>query len=67
MVAALAVFTVGTGVLLARRSLAGRLVRSTGFLLNRPLDPDRVAAGLGAAGLGVAAFGVALALGRLLR
>ena len=67
MVAALAVFAVGTGVLLARRASARTLVRYTGFLLNKALDPDRVAAGLGAVGLGLATFGVALALGGFLR
>jgi hypothetical protein len=62
MAAAVTVLALGIGLILVRRPWARTLVRYTGFLVNRALDPDRVAAGVGAVGLALAGFGLALAL-----
>jgi hypothetical protein len=65
MGAALTVMALGIGLILLRRPWSRTLVRYTGFLVNKALDPDRVAAGVGAVGLGLAGFGLALALAAL--
>lgn len=62
MAGALALMAVGVGLVLVRRPWSRTLVRYTGFLVNRPLHPDAVAAWLGALGLLAAAVGAALAL-----
>jgi hypothetical protein len=65
MTAASVLIALGAGLFLVRRPWARRLVRHTGFLTNRALDPDRVAAWLGGTGLLLAALGGVLAgLGR---
>jgi len=63
MTAALVLIALGVGLVLVRRPWARSLVRYTGFLVNKALDPDRVAAGVGTVGLALAGFGLALALG----
>jgi len=62
MAGSLALMAQGIGLFLVRRPWSRTLVRYTGFLVNKALDPDRVAAGVGAAGLLVGALGAALAL-----
>jgi len=63
MATALTVIALGIGLILVRRPWSRTLVRYTGFLVNKALDPDRVAAGVGTVGLALAGFGLALALG----
>ena len=65
MAGSLALMALGIGLVLVRRPWSRTLVRYTGFLVNKALDPDRVAAGVGVVGFGLAAFGLALALGTL--
>lgn len=65
MAGSLALMALGIGLFLVRRPWSRTVVRYTGFLVNRPLHPDAVAAWLGGLGLLAAALGAALAvLGR---